>query len=635
MAVRGFPSRKEDPLIQQLLERARQEAAQSSAIGSPSMYAAEAYGGNFPIGTLTAQVLGGVRSRNALKAAQLKQEQYNIADTKLTQALIKKEVDGKIVGPRGQFFEATQSADVPLTESNLASALKQDMSGVEGFVTPIRQREEFVDIPETATQPATVETRKLPITLDQIPENERFLYTGTQDVFTPATVDIAGTPKADNFLAKAANFITGKQNVKDIKAADLFELASASGRSPLEVYNYLQAEEEKTGKTTFTKPEQSGLLTTDDEGQENLQEVTLRTKTITENGLAKQIIEIRKPGEDGNFRPIRSNETITGVAGQGDDTETFKAEYIVSSANAKNSVGKITQTKKIVNGEIEFLITPTSGPLTGTTISNIHNADKFAEFLKGNKIITTQQLSAELGETSIKRDNLVKFVKDIREQERGIRKLDNYVVALDNSPQGIDRFATRMKSFVKQLATKNNLTEGEVMLQLANGQLQGLLGSSRLEVLGGGVMTEFDAQRVIQYLGGDVDSFQSIQKVKMAMQKLLEEKKSRYNIDLESYSLDREGLGQKGQLRFKSIESIFPTLKSNEILAPTEYPRFTEYEIENMDKGGQVVNTINEVIEKILGNKPPNYELQDEDLLEYFNAKQIRDIKKRFNELGI
>ena len=30
-----------------------------------------------------------------------------------------------IVGPRGQFFEATQSADEPLTESNLASALKR------------------------------------------------------------------------------------------------------------------------------------------------------------------------------------------------------------------------------------------------------------------------------------------------------------------------------------------------------------------------------------------------------------------------------------------------------------------------------------------------------------------------------
>ena len=632
MAVtRVFPRRQEDPLIQQLLQKAKQEAAQSSVIGSPSMYAAAAGGGIGPVaGVLTAQILAGARSRNALKAAELKQEQANIADTKLTQALINRQVDGKIVGADGRFYETTSSESIPIEEVNLADALKQTKSLAGDFIGPITSGTEFVK-----NEDGELVSKAVPITLDRIPEDQRFLYTGTQDVFTPATVNIPGTPKADNFFAKAANFLTGKQNVKDIKAADLFELASASGRSPFEVYNYLQAEEQKTGKTTFSKPEQSGLLTTDDKGEEKLQEVTLRTKTITEDGAARQIIEIRVPGEDGNFRPIRSNETITGVAGQGDDTETFKAEYIVSSENPKNSVGKITQTKKIVNGEIEFLITPTSGPLTGTTISNIHNADKFAEFLKGNKIITTQQLSAELGETSIKRDNLVKFVKDIREQERGIRKLDNYVVTLDNSPQGIERFATRMKSFVKQLASRNNLTEGEVMLQLANGQLQGLLGSSRLEVLGGGVMTEYDAQRVIQYLGGDVDSFQSIQKVKMAMQKLLEEKKSRYNIDLESYNLDRAGLGQKGQKRFKPIESIFPTLKSNEILAPTQYPRFTEYEIKNMDTGGQVLNTINEVIEKILANKPANYELQDEDLLEYFNAKQIRDIKKRFDELGI
>ena len=627
----GFPRRQEDPLIQQLLQRARQEYAQSSAIGSPSMYKAAAGGGIGPVaGVLTAQVLGGIRSRNALQAAQLKQEQTNIASSKLAEVLANRQVDGKIMGADGRFYETTSSESIPIEEVNLADALKQTKSLAGDFIGPITSRTEFVK-----NEDGELVSKAVPITLDQIPEEERFLYTGTRDKYDATTVDIAGTPKADNILAKIGNIITGKENVKDIKAANLFELAAAARIPPEQMFAYLQAEEQKTGKTTFSKPEQSGLLTTDDKGEEKLQEVTLRTKTITEDGIAKQIIEIRKPGEDGNFRPIRSNETITGVAGQGDDTETFKAEYIVSNANPKNSVGKITQTKKIVNGEIEFLITPTSGPLTGTTISNIHNADKFAKFLEGNKIITTQQLSAELGETSIKRDNLVKFVKDIREQERGIRKLDNYVVALDKSPQGIERFATRMKSFVKQLATLNKLTEGEVMLQLANGQLQGLLGASRLEVLGGGVMTEYDAQRVIQYLGGDVDSFQSIQKVKMAMQKLLEEKKSRYNIDLEAYSLDRAGLGQKGQKRFKPIESIFPTLKSNEVLAPTEYPRFTEYEIKNMDKGGQVLNTINEVIEQILANKPANYELQDEDLLEYFNAKQIRDIKKRFDELGI
>ena len=53
----GFPRRQEDPLIQQLLERARQEYAQSSAIGSPAMYKAAAGGGIGPVaGVLTAQI---------------------------------------------------------------------------------------------------------------------------------------------------------------------------------------------------------------------------------------------------------------------------------------------------------------------------------------------------------------------------------------------------------------------------------------------------------------------------------------------------------------------------------------------------------------------------------------------------
>jgi hypothetical protein len=68
---KGFPRRQEDPLIQQLLERARQEYAKSSAIGSPSMYKAAAGGGIGPVaGVLTAQVLGGIRAGNAVRNAE-------------------------------------------------------------------------------------------------------------------------------------------------------------------------------------------------------------------------------------------------------------------------------------------------------------------------------------------------------------------------------------------------------------------------------------------------------------------------------------------------------------------------------------------------------------------------------------
>ena len=241
MAVtRVFPKRQEDPLIQQLLQKARQEAAQSSAIGSPSMYAAAAGGGIGPVaGVLTAQVLGGIRSRNALQAAQLKQEQTNIASSKLAEVLANRQVDGKIMGADGRFYETTSSESIPIEEVNLADALKQTNSLGEGFVTPIKPREEVV------MQDGEPVVKQLPITLDQIPEEKRFLYTGTRDKYDPTTVDIAGTPKADNILAKIGNIITGKQNVKDIKAANLFELAAAARIPPEQMFAYLQAEEQK------------------------------------------------------------------------------------------------------------------------------------------------------------------------------------------------------------------------------------------------------------------------------------------------------------------------------------------------------------------------------------------------------
>ncbi len=237
---KGFPRRQEDPLIQQLLERARQEYAQSSAIGSPAMYKAAAGGGIGPVaGVLTAQVLGGIRSRNALQAAQLKQEQTNIASSKLAEVLANRQVDGKIMGADGRFYETTSSESIPIEEVNLADALKQTNSLGEGFVTPIKPREEVV------MQDGEPVVKQLPITLDQIPEEKRFLYTGTRDKYDPTTVDIAGTPKADNILAKIGNIITGKQNVKDIKAANLFELAAAARIPPEQMFAYLQAEEQK------------------------------------------------------------------------------------------------------------------------------------------------------------------------------------------------------------------------------------------------------------------------------------------------------------------------------------------------------------------------------------------------------
>ena len=443
MAVtRVFPKRQEDPLIQQLLERARREYAQSSAIGSPSMYAAAAGGGAGPtFGVLTAQILAGVRSGNALRAAKTRAEQANIADTKLAEVLATRQVDGKIVGPTGQFFEATQSTDVPLTESNLASALKQDMSLGEGFVTPIKPREEVV------MQDGEPVVKQLPITLDQIPIEERFLYTGTQDVFTPATVDIPGTPKADNFFAKAANFLTGKQNVKDIKAADLFELASASGRSPLEVYNYLQAEEQKEeGKYQNISPvnvEKDGNI------------YPTKTAAFIVNGEIKQVLlnpesKVYELYENSDYKIVDDTKQITKNRAESfqESNENAVREYI-KSRNITLTKGQISAVAARLSRGKQYTDQGLPIDTIGDVISNILNYPK----TDVESIDTEEKLNKAPAPIAarIKKDvsNLASDINkaDIVTSYTTLSNLENFIQDLDNIP-GAGPFAGGVPKFL-------------------------------------------------------------------------------------------------------------------------------------------------------------------------------------------
>ena len=138
MAVnRVFPRRQEDPLIQQLLQKARQEAAQSSAIGSPSMYQAAAGGGIGPVfGVLTAQILAGARSGTAQKEAQQRQEMSNQAASMLRRAETTGQLgDGVIVNEMGNLLRMgtpTQIDRVNVTDtSSYQNVTPQDLTATQ------------------------------------------------------------------------------------------------------------------------------------------------------------------------------------------------------------------------------------------------------------------------------------------------------------------------------------------------------------------------------------------------------------------------------------------------------------------------------------------------------------------------
>lgn len=87
---------------------------------------------------------------------------------------------------------------------------------------------------------------------------------------------------------------------------------------------------------------------------------------------------------------------------------------------------------------------------------------------------------------------------------------------------------------------KADLSPKEAARRLAQGEQQGLLGMFREQVVGGGVMTEQDARRVMERLGSSVDDWTTDPKiVGQAVQSVMEEKYQTYVGDSQFYSSSR------------------------------------------------------------------------------------------------
>tara|TARA_R110002153_G_scaffold73691_2_gene192214 strand:+ start:2153 stop:3244 length:1092 start_codon:yes stop_codon:yes gene_type:complete len=151
-----------------------------------------------------------------------------------------------------------------------------------------------------------------------------------------------------------------------------------------------------------------------------------------------------------------------------------------------------------------------------------------------------------------------KLKKELDENEITLKKYSDYAKNVGSAGVGLERLADGMTSHLKTLfsssAKQLNLSEKEIALRLAGGQLQGLIGRSRLEIVGGGVMTEQDALRIIRALGGDVDALQNPEIVKRTMQNIFADKYKIYQGDLERYN--RNVYARYGQLGYEVREAI-------------------------------------------------------------------------------
>lgn len=139
-------------------------------------------------------------------------------------------------------------------------------------------------------------------------------------------------------------------------------------------------------------------------------------------------------------------------------------------------------------------------------------------------------------------------------EDQGLKALNRYFETNEFRNQGFGLLADQLSANFKTLFDKG-LSPQELAAQLAQGQLQGLIGLTKDTVVGGGVMTEQDAQRVIAYLGGDVNALTNKQRVAEALRYVFEEKK--LNADFIRQQLERSApyYGVRGY-QFKSPQEI-------------------------------------------------------------------------------
>ena len=152
---------------------------------------------------------------------------------------------------------------------------------------------------------------------------------------------------------------------------------------------------------------------------------------------------------------------------------------------------------------------------------------------------TDAQLTT-VGGLSDQRIDLTQFLKiksDIEDSEIQLQKLSNFIQRVEDLPSGIDRLINELNTAVKTIVTENDLTQDEFNQALAKGTFQGLLGANRVAIVGGGVMTEQDAIRIMVALGGDPSSmFTNKQVAAQLIGNLLSDKYKKYSQNLEVYN---------------------------------------------------------------------------------------------------
>lgn len=188
-----------------------------------------------------------------------------------------------------------------------------------------------------------------------------------------------------------------------------------------------------------------------------------------------------------------------------------------------------------------FMVRDANGNFAGFTFVDATDGKVKVRKLNGQMVDLTQDYIPATA-SSFQKDVLpindfMKLRGQLTDDEISLNRMARYAEKVQGLPVGIDRLANEWSSRFRTLFGSKVLTPEQINQALAKGELQGLIGATRIATVGGGVMTEQDAIRVLQRLGGDVDALQNPEIVRRAIADVYAERYRRYQDNVNFYNM--------------------------------------------------------------------------------------------------
>jgi len=155
-----------------------------------------------------------------------------------------------------------------------------------------------------------------------------------------------------------------------------------------------------------------------------------------------------------------------------------------------------------------------------------------------------------------------KLGQDLVDQENAVKEINRFVEGVGSLPKGIDKLVNAASAKIKTIFDVAPLTEQERAGGLSQARQQGLLGALRTTILGPGVLTEIDAQRILDRIGGDVTSVSTNPALlRDIVAEVLEGKMNQYQENLNIYN--SHVAGRYGSWGIKQRNRIAPFTEYN------------------------------------------------------------------------